>query len=97
MRRSVPGDALGQARLAGLPQTVIDRARDVLRLHEKAENASVRGAIPAPPQPALQMTIFTPLSQKIVDRLQETDINSLTPMQALQLLDELKRELEGQA
>ncbi|MGO4209409.1 DNA mismatch repair protein MutS [Terriglobus sp. 2YAB30_2] len=85
------------ARLAGLPQTVIDRARDVLRLHEKAENASVRGAIPAPPQPALQMTIFTPLSQKIVDRLQETDINSLTPMQALQLLDELKRELEGQA
>ncbi|MBW8749546.1 MAG: DNA mismatch repair protein MutS, partial [Acidobacteria bacterium] len=85
------------ARLAGLPQTVIDRARDVLRLHEKAENASVRGAIPAPQQPALQMTIFTPLSQKIVDRLQETDINSLTPMQALQLLDELKRELDGQS
>ncbi len=43
----------------------------------------------------MQMTIFTPLSQRVVDRLHETDVNSLTPMQALALLDELKREIQG--
>jgi DNA mismatch repair protein MutS len=41
----------------------------------------------------MQMTIFTPLSQRIVDRIAETDINSLTPLQALNLLEELKQEL----
>jgi DNA mismatch repair protein MutS len=39
------------------------------------------------------MTIFTPLSQRIVDRIAETDINMLTPLQALNLLEELKQEL----
>jgi DNA mismatch repair protein MutS len=41
----------------------------------------------------MQMTIFTPLSQRIVDRIAETDINSLTPLHALNLLEELKQEL----
>jgi DNA mismatch repair protein MutS len=79
------------ARLAGLPQSVIERARRVLKQHERAEKQSVMEDT-AP----LQMTMFTPLSQRIVDRLQSTDINSLTPLQALNLLEELQRELAGE-
>jgi DNA mismatch repair protein MutS len=81
------------ARLAGLPQTVIARARQVLRLHERAESQSVREAT-APIETKLQMTIFTPLSQRIVDRLQAAGVNSLTPLQALNLLEELRREIQ---
>ena len=43
------------------------------------------------------MTMFTPLSQRILDRLEETDVNSLTPLQALSLLDELKTEIKAGA
>jgi len=83
------------ARLAGLPQDVIDRARQVLLLHERAETQSVREAVSTPQEQTMQMTIFTPLSQRIVDRLQQTDVNSLTPLQALNLLEELKSELKN--
>jgi DNA mismatch repair protein MutS len=79
------------ARLAGLPSAVIDRARHVLRQHEKQERQSVQTE--TAPEP-MQLTIFTPLSQRIVDRLAETDINQLTPLQALNLLEELQQELK---
>jgi len=79
------------ARLAGLPREVIDRARSVLKLHEKVETQQVNAH--AAPAPAMQMTIFTPLSQKVVDRVRELDVDRMTPMEALQLLAELKREI----
>ena len=77
------------AKLAGLPRVVLERARHILRQHEKQERRSVQVETAEP----VQMTIFTPLSQRIVDRIAETDINSLTPLQALNLLEELKQEL----
>jgi DNA mismatch repair protein MutS len=40
--------------------------------------------------------MFTPLSQRIVDRLAATDIDNLTPRDALNLLAELQRELGAQ-
>jgi DNA mismatch repair protein MutS len=79
------------ARLAGLPAAVIERARHVLRQHEKQERQSVQ--VETAPEP-MQMTFFTPLSQRIVDRIEATDVNSLTPLQALNLIEELKRELK---
>ena len=85
------------ARLAGLPSGVIERARQVLKLHEKAESQQVREAAPADKPSSLQMTMFTPLSQRIVDRIEEVDIDGLTPREALQLLAELQRELKGGA
>ena len=33
-------------------------------------------------EPQMQLTMFTPLSQKIVDRLREADLNHLTPLDA---------------
>ena len=80
------------ARLAGLPPVVIERAKHVLRQHEKQEQQSVQVETAAEP---MQMTIFTPLSQKIVDRIEATDVNSLTPLQALNLLEELQQEMKN--
>ena len=42
----------------------------------------------------MQLTIFTPLSQKVVDRIKETDLNSISPLEALNLLHELKRQID---
>ena len=82
------------AKLAGLPSAVIERARHVLRQHEKQERQSVQ--VETAPEP-MQLTIFTPLSQRIVDRLEAVDVNSLTPLQALNLLEELQHELKEKA
>jgi DNA mismatch repair protein MutS len=83
------------ARLAGLPQPVIARAREVLKIHERAEVQQVQQAETRPV--SMQMTMFTPLSQRIVDRVEAADVNALTPLEALNLLAELKRELKGGA
>jgi DNA mismatch repair protein MutS len=79
------------AKLAGLPAAVIERAKRILRQHEKQERQSVQMETEAEP---MQLTIFTPLSQRIVDRLEAVDVNSLTPLQALNLLEELQQELK---
>ncbi len=79
------------AKLAGLPAVVIERAKHVLRQHEKQERQSVQ--VETAPEP-MQMTIFTPLSQRIVDRIEAVDVNALTPLQALNLLEELQQELK---
>jgi len=83
------------ARLAGLPQAVITRAREVLKLHERAENQQVAEAAVKDIASPMQMTMFTPLSQKIVDRIAEVDVDGLTPREALNLLADLQRELKG--
>jgi DNA mismatch repair protein MutS len=82
------------ARLAGLPAVVIERAKHVLKQHEKQERQSVQVETEADP---MQLTIFTPLSQKIVDRIEQTDVNALTPLAALNLLEELQQELKKPA
>jgi DNA mismatch repair protein MutS len=79
------------ARLAGLPAAVIERAKHVLRQHEKQERQNVQVETTVEP---VQMTIFTPLSQRIVDRIEAVDVNALTPLQALNLLEELQQELK---
>jgi len=79
------------AKLAGLPPAVIERARRILKQHEKQERQNVQ--VETDPEP-MQLTIFTPLSQRIVDRIETVDVNSLTPLQALNLLEELQQELK---
>lgn len=98
LRKVEPGEAnrsygIEVARLAGLPGEVIQRARTVLHQHERAEK---RATIELEPESAaVQLTMFTPLSQQIVDRLASTDINQLTPIEALNLLAELQRQVTG--
>jgi DNA mismatch repair protein MutS len=84
------------AKLAGLPVDVIQRAREVLAEHEAAEQSAVTHLAKdeAKGSGAMQLTIFTPLSQKVVDRIKETDLNSISPLDALNLLHELKRQID---
>ncbi len=98
LRKVEPGAAdksygIEVAKLAGLPNEVIQRARTVLVEHESVERTASahlsRGAAPA-----AQLTIFTPLSQKVVDRLKAADVNNLTPLEALNLLSELKKQVD---
>src|SRR5262252_8807893 len=81
------------AKLAGLPHEVVTRAREVLAEHELAEQrARAHLSAGANPPPA-QLTIFTPLSEPVLDQLRQVDLNRLTPLEALNLLAELKREI----
>jgi DNA mismatch repair protein MutS len=84
------------ARLAGLPAEVISRAREILTEHESSEHALSQTLTPAAndDRSTVQLTMFTPLSQQIVDRLKAADLNQLTPLEALNLLHELKKDLQ---
>jgi DNA mismatch repair protein MutS len=81
------------AKLAGLPNEVVERAREVLAQHEFAEQQATAHLSPGASPPAAQLTIFTPLSQPVLDKLREVDLNRLTPLEALNLLAELKKEI----
>jgi DNA mismatch repair protein MutS len=98
LRKVEPGAAdrsygIEVAKLAGLPHQVIVRAREVLAEHENAERQVTGHLSGGHPLPA-QLTIFTPLSQPVVERLREIDLNCLTPIEALNLLAELKKQID---
>src|SRR5579871_3862296 len=100
LRKVEPGAAdrsygIEVGKLAGLPPEVVVRAREVLHEHENAEHETTAHLSPGArePEPQMQLTMFTPLSQKIVDRLREADLNNLTPLEALNLLHELKKQI----
>jgi DNA mismatch repair protein MutS len=81
------------AKLAGLPNEVVERAREVLVQHEFAEQQATAHLSPGASPPAAQLTIFTPLSQPVLEKLRDVDLNRLTPLEALNLLAELKKEI----
>ena len=100
LRRIVKGGAshsygIQVARLAGLPAEVIERAKQVLRNLEAGEfeagtprlARSLRGEEPAPPQ----LDLFDQTDDDLRQRLAEVDVSVLTPLEALNLLDELKK------
>jgi DNA mismatch repair protein MutS len=99
LRKVEPGAAdrsygIEVAKLAGLPNEVIARAREVLAEHESAERQLTEHLSPGSAPPATQLTIFTPLSQPVLEKLREVDLNRLTPLEALNLLAELKKQIE---
>ncbi len=78
-------------RLAGLPPAVLSRARQVLHLLEN-EQLSRSGS---PAKPADQLALFAVARHPVLARLAQMDVNSLTPVQALALLEELGREAKS--
>ena len=78
-------------RLAGLPGPVLDRAKHLLRLLESEQLAQGMKGAPRV-EPAQQLGLFAHATHPIVERLASLDVNSLTPVQALALLDEMARE-----
>jgi DNA mismatch repair protein MutS len=101
LRRVEPGAAdrsygIEVAKLAGLPNEVVVRAREVLAEHESSEHRLSGHLTPGSstePERPTQLTIFTPLSQPVLEKLREVDLNRITPLEALNLLAELKKEI----
>jgi DNA mismatch repair protein MutS len=84
------------ARLAGLPPAVVARAREILTGLERDElSRGGRPALSADGVQTRQLGLFqapeAPVNPLIV-RLREVDVDNLTPLQALGLLADLKRE-----
>ena len=101
LRKVEPGAAdrsygIEVAKLAGLPDEVVRRAREVLAQHENAEQqlGAQLAAEGYPGSRAAQLTIFAPLSQPVLEKLREIDLNNLTPLEALNLLAELKKQVQ---
>jgi len=99
LRRVEPGSAdksygIEVARLAGLPNNVIVRAREILRRHERSEEKLTHELSPGAAPPVAQQTTFAAIDQTVVQALRETELNKLTPLEALNLLAALQRQLE---
>jgi DNA mismatch repair protein MutS len=124
LRHVEPGSAsksygIEVARLAGLPRSVVERAREVLRKHQQSEHelserlspgasGSTPGAAPSsadnvvagPPAAAgfhsavrRQEVLFTPIDREVLEKLRSTDLDQLTPLEALTLLATLKKQI----
>jgi len=76
------------AKLAGLPQEVINRATDILKVYEEKDR---------PKEMIVQTSLpleFTSKSNEIEDKLKSVNVLEITPIQALNLLYELKEKIK---
>ena len=85
------------ARMAGMPKSVVKRANEILDELEKTRNDnSLSKPIPdlAEKREGMQLSIFQlddPVLKQIRDEIKNTDINNLTPLEALNKLNEIKK------
>jgi DNA mismatch repair protein MutS len=103
LRHVEPGSAdksygIEVARLAGLPRSVIERAREVLKKHEQSEHQLSEKLSPGAAEAgsnghATQSLLFTPLDRAVLDKLRDADLDQLKPIDALNLLAELKKQI----
>jgi DNA mismatch repair protein MutS len=102
LRHVEPGSAdksygIEVARLAGLPRSVIERAREVLKKHEQSEHELSETLSPGAEDPhpgnGNQQLLFTPLDRQVLDKLRGADLDQLKPLDALNLLAELKKQI----
>jgi DNA mismatch repair protein MutS len=84
------------AKLAGIPGDVTRRAREILKKHEENEHQlSDNLTVRAGRKPRIvinQLSLFTALEEELRSSLREIDLDSMTPLEALKLLAELKKK-----
>ena len=83
------------AKMAGMPQIVILKAQKLLKKLEKDHSSEVLNGIKSNKE-EMQMSFFNlddPLLEEIKDEILNLDINTITPMEALMKLNEIKRML----
>jgi DNA mismatch repair protein MutS len=100
LHKIVPGGAdrsygIHVAQLAGLPRPVIRRAEEILA---ELEREGARSPLASPPVPAApgvprQLSLFAAEPHPAVEALRKLDVNSLTPLEAISKLYELKRQV----
>jgi DNA mismatch repair protein MutS len=84
------------AKLAGIPMTVIERAREILDTLERKERDVVEETRRRGPKPATsQLGLFSSREQSVIDALRALDIDTLAPRDALNALYEMKNKLSG--
>ena len=81
------------AKLAGVPDRVIRRAREILEELEAGQGVQPAAALPD--QEGGQLSLTDLGSQTVLKKLRMTDVNILSPIEALNLLAELKQDLNG--
>lgn len=108
LRRLVPGPAdrsygIEVAKLAGVPRPVVDRAREILaKLEEKSQDSQSTAAVKRASQTLLPGFGAPPIEigeelveHPIVTQLTELDVDGMTPIQALMLLNQWKDMIKG--
>ena len=83
------------AKMAGMPQTVIQKAQKLLKKLEKNHSGDALHGIKEA-KDDMQLSIFNlddPLLEEIKEEILGLDINTLTPVEALMKLNEIKRML----
>jgi len=101
LRTIIPGGAshsygIQVARLAGMPADVIERAKEILHNLESGEFEEgaprlAKSSKKPPREPSPQFSLFETSEDQLRQRLKKLNIATLTPLEALNLLDELKR------
>ena len=95
LRRIVPGGAdesygVEVAKLAGLPDSIIERAKEILlELNNAAPKEHQTAPAPAPEE-SMQLSLMPDSSGMIEKKLRAVDVNTLTPIEAMNILYELK-------
>ena len=97
LRRIVRGPAddsygIEVAKLAGIPDSVVARAKEILRQTEAEGGALPPSRAAVPQGDDGQLSLMAAADGAVVRRLREVDVNTLTPIEAMQLLYELHKE-----
>lgn len=105
LRKLVPGGSehsfgIHVARLAGMPRSIVERAEVILRELERNNSGGVSTPTPGEAAPAdgMQLSFFQlddPVLSQIRDELLHLDVNRLTPLDALNKLNEIKALVGG--
>ncbi len=101
LRKLVPGGSehsfgIYVAKMAGMPQQVINKAEKILKKLEKSHSSEELTDNLQAAQNEMQLSFFNlddPLLERIKEELMHLDINTLTPVEALMKLNEIKRML----
>lgn len=93
LRRIIPGGAddsygIEVAKLAGIPQSIISRAKEILHALESGESDVVVKTNKA--EDDMQLSLINTSDSAVCEKLKNTDVNTLTPIEAMNLLYELK-------
>ncbi|MFA9381940.1 MAG: DNA mismatch repair protein MutS, partial [Acetanaerobacterium sp.] len=100
LRRIVRGGAddsygIEVSKLAGIPDSIITRAKEILKGLEEGSDITVKRSIrrDEPQEEPMQMTLDGGKNSEIIGRLRQIDVNTLTPIEALNLLYSIRNEL----
>lgn len=103
LRKLVPGGShhsfgIHVAKMAGMPQVVLNRANKILKRLEKSHSSEeLTDEMKSIAKDEMQLSFFKlddPLLIELRDEILETDIDTLTPVEALMKLNEIKRMLQ---